>query len=57
MDVWECDLLDVRALGKVNDKYVFILSVIDVVHARNTFCFIVILSDLLFLNSLLTTVF
>ena len=30
MDVWECDLVDVRALGKYNDKYVYILSVIDV---------------------------
>ena len=30
MDVWECDLLDVRALGKYNDKYVYIISVIDV---------------------------
>jgi len=30
MDVWECDLVDVRALGKYNDKYVYILSVIHV---------------------------
>jgi len=29
MDVWEWDLVDVRALGKYNDKYVYILSVID----------------------------
>jgi len=30
MDVWECDLVDVRALGKFNDSYVYILSAIDV---------------------------
>ena len=30
MDVWECDLVHVRALGKSNDKYVYILSFIDV---------------------------
>ena len=30
MDVWECDLVDVRALARFNDKYKFILSVIDV---------------------------
>ena len=30
MNVWECDLVDVRALGKFNDKYVYILSAIDV---------------------------
>jgi len=30
MDVWECDLVDVRSLAKFNDKYKFILSVIDV---------------------------
>jgi len=30
MDIWEFDLLDVRALGKFNDKYVYILSDIDV---------------------------
>jgi len=29
MDVWECDLVDVRSLAKFNDKYKFILSVID----------------------------
>ena len=29
MDVWEWYLVDVRALGKYNDKYVYILSVID----------------------------
>jgi len=30
MDVWECDLVDVRSLARFNDKYKFILSVIDV---------------------------
>jgi len=30
MDVWECDLLDDRALGKSDDKYVYILFFIDV---------------------------
>jgi len=30
MDVWECDLVDVRDLGKYNDKYVYILSAIHV---------------------------
>jgi len=30
MGVWECDLVDVEALGKFNDKYKYILSVIDV---------------------------
>jgi len=30
MDVWECDLVDFRALGKFNDRYVYILSAIDV---------------------------
>jgi len=30
MDVWECDLVDVQALAKFNDKYKYILSVIDV---------------------------
>jgi len=30
MDVRECDLVDVRALGKYNDKYVYIISVIDI---------------------------
>jgi len=30
MDVWECDPLDIRALGKFNDKYVYKLSAIDV---------------------------
>ena len=29
-DVWECDLVDVRALGRFNDNYKYILSVIDV---------------------------
>jgi len=30
MDVWECDLVEVRALGKFNDRCVYILSPIDV---------------------------
>jgi len=30
MDVWECDLVDVRALGRFNDNYKYILSLIDV---------------------------
>jgi len=30
MDVWECDMVDVRALGIFNDNYKYILSVIDV---------------------------
>jgi len=30
MDVWECDLLDVQAYAKYNDKYKYILSLIDV---------------------------
>ena len=30
MDVWECDVVDVQALGKLSDKYKYILSVIDV---------------------------
>ena len=30
MDVCECDLVDVRALGRFNDNYKYILSVIDV---------------------------
>jgi len=30
MDVWECDLVYVRAFGKLNDDYKYILSVIDV---------------------------
>ena len=30
MDVWECDLVDVRALGKLNDNYKYILTVIVV---------------------------
>jgi len=30
MEVCECDLVDVRALGKFNDGYVYILSAIDV---------------------------
>jgi len=30
MHVWECDLLDVQAYAKYNDKYRYILSVINV---------------------------
>ena len=30
MDVWECDLVDVRTLGRFNDNYKYILFVIDV---------------------------
>ena len=30
MDVWECGLVDVQTLGKLNDNYNYILSVIDV---------------------------
>jgi hypothetical protein len=30
MDVWECDLLDVQNFNKFNDKYKYLLSVIDV---------------------------
>ena len=30
MDVWEFELVDVSTLGKFNDKYVYILSAIDV---------------------------
>jgi len=30
MDVWECDLVDVQSLGKFNDGYKYILTVIDV---------------------------
>ena len=30
MDVWECDLLDMQSLAKFNEKYRYILSVIDV---------------------------
>ena len=30
MDLWECDLLDMQSLAKYNDKYRYILSVIDV---------------------------
>jgi len=29
MDVWECDLVDVRALGRFKDNYKYILSLID----------------------------
>ena len=30
MDVWECDLMDMRYLSKYNDRYKYLLSVIDV---------------------------
>ena len=30
MDVWECDLVDVRVLGKFSDNYKYILCFIDV---------------------------
>jgi len=30
MDLWDCDLVDVRALDKFNDRYVYILSAKDV---------------------------
>jgi len=30
MDVWECDLFDVRALGRYNVNHKYIISVIDV---------------------------
>ena len=30
LDVWECDLMDMRALGRYNDGYRYLLSVIDV---------------------------
>ena len=30
MDVWECDLVDVRSLGRFNDSHKYILTVIDV---------------------------
>ena len=29
MDVWECDLVDVRSLGRFNDSHKYILTVID----------------------------
>jgi len=29
MDVWGCDLVNVRALEKFNNRYVYILSAID----------------------------
>ena len=29
LDVWECDLVDVRDLSKLNDNYEYILSFID----------------------------
>ena len=28
-DVWECDLMDMRSLSKYNDRYKYLLSVID----------------------------
>ena len=30
MDVWECDLVDVQPLGKYNDNYKYLLTVIDI---------------------------
>ena len=30
LDVWECDLMDMRSLSKYNDRYKCLLSVIDV---------------------------
>jgi transposase InsO family protein len=30
MDLWECDLMDIQNLGTYNDKYKYLLSVIDV---------------------------
>jgi len=30
MDIWGCDLVEVQALGKFDDNYKYILSVIDV---------------------------
>ena len=30
MGVWECDFVDVRTLSKYNDKYKYLLTVIDV---------------------------
>ena len=30
MDVWECDLLDVKSVAKHNDMHRYILSVIEV---------------------------
>ena len=30
LDVWECDLMDMRSLSKYNDRYKYLLSVIDV---------------------------
>ena len=30
MDVWECDLIDVQALGKLNDNHKYLLTAIDV---------------------------
>ena len=30
MDVWECDLVDVRSLGRFNDSHKYILTVFDV---------------------------
>ena len=29
MNVWECDLKDIRSLSKYNNKYTYLLSVID----------------------------
>ena len=30
MDVWECDLIDFQALGKLNDNHKYLLTTIDV---------------------------
>ena len=30
MDVWDCHLMDMRTLSKYNDRYKYLLSVIDV---------------------------
>jgi hypothetical protein len=30
MDVWECDLVDVQAVGRHNEGYKYLLTVIDV---------------------------
>jgi hypothetical protein len=30
MEVWECDILDMKSLSKYNDTYRYILSIIDV---------------------------
>jgi len=30
VDVWECDLVNIYALGKFNDNYKYIISIIDI---------------------------